>query len=279
MEGIDCATKLTASSAQALKRAGIGAVGRYLGRTLWNGLTPDEVNAIHNAGLSLFLIWELAPTKKAYFTYAKGVSDAAAAIVEAKYLGAPDGIAIYFTVDYDAQPGDMASIRDYFQGVKDGLGSKYLMGVYGSYAVMQSIDADRYFQTYAWSKGQKAPNHIYQYQNDVILAGIAVDRDYVNEDAGLWGGEINVGLDVAVLLNTKEDYWAGTDVAAKNGNCAMFIRPADLSVPKDAMTVKKLIVIGGAKTGHPNEVLLSGKTKYDTAACAGEYIGQVTKER
>ncbi|EGW36447.1 DUF1906 domain-containing protein, partial [Desulfosporosinus sp. OT] len=169
MDGIDCATKLTVSSAQALNKAGILSVGRYLGRNSWKGLTLDEVKAIHDAGMSIFLIWELAPTKRDYFTYTKGVSDAAAAIVEAKYLGAPDGVAIYFTVDYDAQASDMSAIKDYFQGVKDGLGGKYLMGVYGSYAVMQAIKADRYFQTYAWSGGKKAPNHIYQYSNDVSV--------------------------------------------------------------------------------------------------------------
>ena len=80
-------------------------------------------------------------------------------------------------------------------------------------------------------------------------------------------------LEVAVLLFSKEDYWAGTDVAARNGNCAMFIRPADRSVPADAMSAQKLIVIGGPTTQHPNEVLLSGNTKYDTAAAVGKYLG------
>ncbi|MDQ7094263.1 N-acetylmuramoyl-L-alanine amidase [Desulfosporosinus sp. PR] len=63
-------------------------------------------------------------------------------------------------------------------------------------------------------------------------------------------------LEVAVLLYTKEDYWAGTDVSVKNGNCALFIRPDDHSVPKDAMSAKKLIVVGWPTTNHPNDVLL-----------------------
>lgn len=63
------------------------------------------------------------------------------------------------------------------------------MGLYGSYNVITHVKADRYFQTNAWSCGQKANCHIYQYQNDVTLAGVAVDRDDVNEDAGLWGLE------------------------------------------------------------------------------------------
>jgi len=80
-------------------------------------------------------------------------------------------------------------------------------------------------------------------------------------------------LEVAVLLFGKEDYWSGADVAAKNGNCAMFVRPIDHSVLKEAMSAKKLIVIGGLTTKHPNEVLLSGNTKYDTAAAVAKYLG------
>ena len=80
-------------------------------------------------------------------------------------------------------------------------------------------------------------------------------------------------LDVAVLLFTKEDYWAGADVSAKNGNCAVFVRPADRSVPKDAMSAKVLIVVGGPTTGHSSEVLLSGEDKYDTAAAVAKYLG------
>ena len=80
-------------------------------------------------------------------------------------------------------------------------------------------------------------------------------------------------LDVAVLLFTKEDYWSGSDVADKNGNCAIFIRPENRSVPKDAMSSKHLIVVGGATTNHPNETLLSGNSKYDTAQAVAKYLG------
>jgi len=85
--------------------------------------------------------------------------------------------------------------------------------------------------------------------------------------------EENNVLKVAVLLFTKDDYWAGADVATKNGNCAMFVRPVDHSVPADAMSAQKLIVIGGPATKHPNEVLLSGNNKYQTAAAVAKYLG------
>lgn len=80
-------------------------------------------------------------------------------------------------------------------------------------------------------------------------------------------------LKVAVLLYSKDDYWAGADVAVRNGNCAMFVRLADHSVPADAMSAQKLIVVGGATTKHPNEVLLSGNNRYDTVAAVAKYLG------
>lgn len=286
MNGIDCATRLTSSSAQVLKNSGVEVVGRYLGRTLAKGLTLDEVKAIHNVGLSLFLILELSPLKASYFTFDKGVSDAQFALQEAEYLNVPKGVCIYFTVDYEAQNADMSAIAEYLHGVHTILTGKYLVGIYGSYAVINAVKGvsyppDRYFQTYAWSYGAKAPNHIYQYKNSVVVGGVFVDEDYVNEDAGLWSAsgvvttekESEDMLNIAVLLDTKEDFWAGYDVSVKNGNCALFIRPDGKTVPSEAMNAKQLIVVGGAKTGHPNEVYLSGNTKYDTAEAVGKYLG------
>jgi hypothetical protein len=53
----------------------------------------------------------------------------------------------------------------------------------------------------------------------------------------------------------------------------MFIRRFDRTVPEDAWNAKILIVVGGASTGHSGEVLLSGVTKFDTAAAVAKYLG------
>ena len=84
-------------------------------------------------------------------------------------------------------------------------------------------------------------------------------------------GDDNV-LDVAVLLFSKDDYWSGYDVCVKNGNCALFTR-LNGTIPKEAMSAKKLIVVGGGSVNHQNEILLSGNTKYDTAQAVGKYLG------
>jgi len=84
-------------------------------------------------------------------------------------------------------------------------------------------------------------------------------------------GDDNV-LEKAVLLYTKDDYFAGGDVALKY-NCAIFIRPNDKSCPKDAFSAKQLFVIGGGTVKHPQEILLSGNNKFDTCAAVNKYLG------
>ena len=81
-------------------------------------------------------------------------------------------------------------------------------------------------------------------------------------------------VDNAILMFTDEDYWAAKDVSAKFGGIAMFVRQGtSRTVPADAMKAEHLFTIGGAATGHPNETLLSGNNKYDTAAAVGKYLG------
>ena len=81
-------------------------------------------------------------------------------------------------------------------------------------------------------------------------------------------------VDNALLMFSDEDYWAAKDVSAKYGGIAMFVRQgAPRTVPADALKAKHLFTIGGAATGHPNETLLSGKTKYDTVAAVAKYLG------
>jgi len=63
--------------------------------------------------------------------------------------------------------------------------------VYGSYDVMIAVQAasvcSKYWQTYAWSKGQRADfMHVYQYQNGLTANGIGIDLDEGYGDYGGW---------------------------------------------------------------------------------------------
>ncbi len=191
LNGIDCATKLNSSTAAGLKSQGVQYVCRYLGDS-WKTMDKAEAAAILNAGLNIISIWETNPTRASYFNYNKGVTDAQTASSYAQSIGQPSGSAIYFTVDYDAQSADMAAILDYFAGVRQGLDKNYKVGAYGSISVAETLHssnaADYYWQTYAWSRGNRADFiSIYQYKNNVTLAGVQVDFNEVTNNAGSWG--------------------------------------------------------------------------------------------
>lgn len=187
---IDCATKLTAESAKALKSEGITHVIRYLNPG-WKGLTADEVKAISDAGLEIVSVFETVPTQVSYFTHDQGKQDAQDASKYAKALGQTKGSAIYFTVDYDAQGKDLGEILDYFSAVAESIDPSFKLGAYGSYAVLQYLKqhskVEFFIQTYAWSHGQVCDfAHLYQYQNGVNVAGVTVDRDKVLQDPAAW---------------------------------------------------------------------------------------------
>jgi hypothetical protein len=193
MRGVDCSTRLTPSAAALLKAKGVAAVGRYLGYHTkpWSKtLAPDEVRVLHDAGLSIFSIWEANPTHAEYFSSARGVSDAQIACTEAKFIGQPRGSAIYFTVDCDAR--DIQPILEYFRGVHSAMHPDYKIGVYGPYHVLAALSEsqappDFYYQTYAWSNGRLFPKaNLYQYENDVNLFGLEVDKDALFSAIGAW---------------------------------------------------------------------------------------------
>lgn len=193
VKAIDCATKLNSTMATGLKQAGVLYVGRYLGDPYrWKTLEPAEVSALKSAGLKIISIWETAPTKGSYFSVDQGEKDAREAFKWARAVGQPEGTAIYFTVDYDAQKADFDEIKAYFRAVAETL-SGYKVGAYGSYDVIETLSAtsyvDYFFQTYAWSGGrQSIYANLYQYKNGQKLAGVTVDFDEVKKAIGEWGG-------------------------------------------------------------------------------------------
>ncbi|TWE01178.1 LysM repeat protein [Neobacillus bataviensis] len=195
LNGVDCATKLNNRLLAGLKSNGIQYIARYLGNS-WKSMDKPEADAILDAGLKIVSIWETNPTNAAYFTKDKGISDAKEASSYANTIEQTEGSAIYFAVDYDAQPSDMASILNYFSGVRDGMDKSYKVGVYGSYSVLQTLyrshAVDFYWQTTSWSRGNVADfNHILQYQHNTTLAGIQVDYNEFLNSAGSWSRTVS----------------------------------------------------------------------------------------
>ena len=192
MKGFDCATPLTASTAAALKAAGMQFVARYVVPTTdaWKRLTQAEAEAIIGAGLEIISIFETTANSAAGGA-SQGASDGATAYAQAQIVGQPRGTAIYFAVDYDAPSSDFAAITAYLQAAQQQLGDNYQVGVYGSYAVVEAMAASsaaaHFWQTYAWSNGQLSSKaNIYQYENDQTIAGVSLDLDNSYGNEGGW---------------------------------------------------------------------------------------------
>lgn len=142
--GCDCITEITPARGQALRAAGYRVVGRYLDEHLPpsdpyfldKALKPGEPQAILDAGLRFFPLFQYNGTQLANFTHQKGYDQGRIAHQKAVEHRIPAGTCIYFAVDYDALDVDIdSSIKPYFEGVKAGLaelGDRYAFGVYGS---------------------------------------------------------------------------------------------------------------------------------------------------
>lgn len=190
-KGIDCAVPLTADKAKAMAAAGMRFVCRYLvpASMAWKRLTRAEAEAITAAGLKIVSVFQRG-TNDAKGGAANGTRDGKAAFQEAKAIGQSSGTAIYFAVDYDAQPADYGAIEAYLRAAAKEIPG-YLIGVYGSYAVVEEMArrgaCQRFWQTYAWSKGQLSKSaNLYQYKNGQTLAGHQVDYNDGLGNEGWW---------------------------------------------------------------------------------------------
>lgn len=172
----------------AIKAAGFAFVCRYLSPPP-NGknLTFPEAQAMLHAGIDVVSIWE-STANAALGGHAVGVQHGTRARLMADACGAPPSAAIYYAVDFDAQPNQFAKIGEYQAGFADGIGP-HPVGVYGSAAVVQAMLARgaRYaWQTCAWSYGSRMPGaHLYQRAQTVKVGGTLCD---VDEASGVYGG-------------------------------------------------------------------------------------------
>src|SRR5262249_31784386 len=148
------------SSPQALRAAGYTFVARYLSwDTSGKNLTASEAQSLFGVGIDVVANWEWG-SNDALQGYDTGVSQAQEAQALATGCGMPPDRPIYFSVDFDASPGQQAAIDSYFDGVASVLGASRV-GAYGGYYVIQRLfDHGKIqwgWQTYAWSGGQWDP--------------------------------------------------------------------------------------------------------------------------
>jgi hypothetical protein len=189
-KGIDSSTPLTAATAKKIAAAGYGFAARYLVPAGFpKRLTRAEAEVITASGMQIVSVFETTaarPTGGAK----NGNVDGAVAYHEALAIGQPKGSSIYFACDWDAGLSDYDSIEAYLRAAGSQIPG-YKVGVYGSFAVIEAMigrsAAECGWQTYAWSRGKKsALANIYQHQNDVSVAGIAVDLNESYGNEGWW---------------------------------------------------------------------------------------------
>jgi hypothetical protein len=161
-QGIDLPVDARDVSSE-LKSSRVDFVARYYRdpTSRWPTLSPAEAAGLSAAGFKIVAIWEFHSHKPEYFSYASGYADAVNAYRQARSIGQPAGSAIYFAVDYNAQPPDIyGSVDRYFRGIAAGLAatggaSQYRVGVYGSGAVCAYLKHARLAQ-YAWLSNSTA---------------------------------------------------------------------------------------------------------------------------
>ena len=188
-----------ASHARELKEAGYEAVGMYYFESsrVKTLLTRGVADTVSGAGLFILSIYENGtPTGVSYFGQGKGDADAHVAGARADEAGQPERTPIYFAVDYDADPGDLPAITDYFTEVKNALNALvpvYGVGVYGSGLVCQHL-TELGLVTHTWLSQSIGFNGYDDWKPhaDVVqgpettVLGLDVDLDGTNGDAGGW---------------------------------------------------------------------------------------------
>jgi peptidoglycan hydrolase-like protein with peptidoglycan-binding domain len=170
-----------------LKSLGAIGVARYLSTDSSKNLSKSEYSALKSAKLAVTLVWETT-ANRALSGYAGGKWDAQRADQLADDLGYPNTAAIYFAVDFDANPAQRKVVTQYLKGANDGTNRP--VGVYGSYYVLEDAaannTADYFWQTQAWSGG-KVSSHRDFLQ---VVAGSTrqYDINYVNHPD--WGQDV-----------------------------------------------------------------------------------------
>ena len=155
-----------------LKDTGVTAVGRYIGwdsvpgyQQSGKNITNAEAGTLIANGICIFLSFEYA-ADAALLGAAQGEKDGKLASQQLTALGAPEGMTVYFAVDFDIADYAPASTdpkaklgpaADYFEAI-NGLTGRYTVGVYGGYyAVSRVLSAGlaaMAWQTIAWSGGR-----------------------------------------------------------------------------------------------------------------------------
>jgi hypothetical protein len=252
-----------------LKDAGVTAVGRYIGwdsvagyQQSGKNITGAEAGTLNASGISIFLSFEYA-ADAVLLGAAQGEKDGKLAGEQLAALGAPEGMTVYFAVDFDIAdyaPGStdpkakLGPAADYFEAI-NALTPRYTVGVYGGYyAVSRVLSAGlaaMAWQTIAWSGGQ--------WDDRAVLRQLGSE---------IWGS--NADVDLLVASTTDFGQWPRPAAVAKfQANGTTSLRDA---AHEHGMTVSELLWLTAQHRpgGYgPLEVPYIDDGKWDTAMPTG----------
>lgn len=173
--------------ARALRAQGFRFVVRYLSSDPTKNLTRAEVAAYRAEGMDIVTVWEDA-ADAVLGGAAAGRYAAVTAKAQLALLGAPAHAPVYFAMDFQVTPDQIAQADAYLDATAFVL-TEELNGVYGSYtAVTQAKHVHYKWQTVAWSAGQWSPSdEIRQYAVSGVTDGAQWDLDEATvSDFGQW---------------------------------------------------------------------------------------------
>ena len=180
-----------------IKDAGYEGVIRYLSRdTSGKALSVPERDDYFANGLSIHLVFEDG-AQNTLNGHAQGLSDGQVALSQAQGLGLPNGLGIYFAVDFDANAQQIdGPIKEYAAGFSEGLGGYYESAPYGGINTVNAFSGKKW-QTCAWSDG-KVGSDVNIYQNGQSDFGGSVDQDeYLLDDGWNWKEAVPAPTSVA----------------------------------------------------------------------------------
>lgn len=153
-------------------------------------ITKAERDRIWAADMGILLNWEFTG-RRALGGKAYGYPDATEALKQAKALGYPQGMPLFFSeTDFDVIPSQFKTVDDYFLAVTDVLDGYYQIGCYGPAGYLKHADPLNRISVFwqplpphSWyGNGVKwSGAHIWQTQNDRTLWGGSVDLDKMND--------------------------------------------------------------------------------------------------
>lgn len=131
-----------------LKNNNVSTIIRYYASDEDNPktLTAEEAKFLSAKGFSLLPVFQDSSRSISHFSTASGESHAHSALKFALAVGQPlqSGSTIIFAVDEDYAVRDIdGPILDYFQAIHDTLGSSFVIGAYGSGAVLSKLLAEK----------------------------------------------------------------------------------------------------------------------------------------